>query len=148
MTSVFSWQNFQPLPCFILYLKAKLGCYSSYLLTSYFCILVPYDEKGTSFLGVSSRRYCRSSLNCSTSASLALAVRVQTWITVILNDLPWKGTVIILSFLRLPPSTAFWTLVDYEGYSVSSKGFLPTLVDIMGIWIKFTHSSPFQFTDS
>ena len=26
---------------------------------------------------------------------------------------------------------------------VSSKGFLPTVVDIMVIWVKFTHSSPF-----
>ena len=37
----------------------------------------------------------------------------------------------ILSFLRLHPSTAFRTLVDYEGYSTSSKGFLPTVVDVM-----------------
>ena len=28
------------------------------------------------------------------------------------------------------------SLVDYEGYSVSSMGFLPTVVDIMDIWIK------------
>jgi len=41
------------------------------------------------------------------------------------------------------PSTSFWTLVDYDGYSISSKGFLPTVVDIMVIWVKFTHSSPF-----
>ena len=34
-----------PWPCFILYSKAKLACYSRYLLTSYFCIPVPYDEK-------------------------------------------------------------------------------------------------------
>ena len=33
--------------------------------------------------------------------------------------------------------------VDCEGYSISSKGFLPTVVDIMVISIKFTHSSPF-----
>ena len=33
--------------------------------------------------------------------------------------------------------------VDYDGYSISSKGFLPTVVDIMAIWIKFTHSGPF-----
>ena len=25
----------------------------------------------------------------------------------------------------------FWTLVDYEDYSISSKGFLPTVVDIL-----------------
>ena len=55
---------------------------------------------------------------------------------------------VILSFLRLHPSTAFRTLVDYEGYSISSKGLLPTVVDIMVIWVKYTHSSPFSFTDS
>ena len=33
--------------------------------------------------------------------------------------------------------------IDCEGYSISSKGFLPTVVDIMAIWIKFTHSGPF-----
>ena len=33
-------------------------------------------------------------------------------------------------------------------YSISSKGFLPTVVDIMVIWIKFTHSGPFWFTGS
>ena len=50
-----------------------------------------------------------------------------------LNGLPWKCTKIILSFLRVHPSTAFQTLVDYEGYSISSKGFLPTVVDTMVI---------------
>ena len=35
------------------------------------------------------------------------------------------------------------SFVDYEGYSISSKGFLPTIVDIVVICIKFTHSSPF-----
>ena len=40
------------------------------------------------------------------------------------------------------------SFVDYEGYSISSKGFLPTVVDIMVIGIKFTYSSPFSFTDS
>ena len=28
--------------------------------------------------------------------------------------------------------------VDYDGYSISFKGFLPTVVDIMAIWIKFS----------
>ena len=32
------------------YSKAKLACYSRYLLTSYFCIPVPYDEKDIFFL--------------------------------------------------------------------------------------------------
>ena len=33
--------------------------------------------------------------------------------------------------LRLHLSTAFQTFVDYDGYSISSKGFLLTVVDIM-----------------
>ena len=39
----------------------------------------------------------------------------------------------MLLFLRLHPSTEFQTLVDYEGYSISSKGFLPTVVDTVAI---------------
>ena len=35
------------------------------------------------------------------------------------------------------------SFVDHHGYSISSKAFLPTVVDIMVIWVKFTHSSPF-----
>ena len=31
-------------------LKAKLGCYSGYHLTSYFCIPIPYDDKDSFFL--------------------------------------------------------------------------------------------------
>ena len=34
---------------------------------------------------------------------------------------------------EIAPSTAFQTLVYYEGYSISSKGFLPTVVDTMVI---------------
>ena len=64
--------------------------------------------KRTSFWGISSQRSCRSSQNLSTSAFSALLVWAQTWITVVLNGLPWKWTEIILSFLRLHPSTAFW----------------------------------------
>ena len=34
------------------------------------------------------------------------------------------------------------SFVDYDGSSISSKEFLPTVVDIMFIWIKFVYSSP------
>ena len=40
------------------------------------------------------------------------------------------------------------SFVDYEGYSISFKGFLPQIVDTIVIWINFAHSSPFEFTDS
>ena len=35
----------EPLPCFILYSKAKFACLSKCFLTSYCCIPVPYSEK-------------------------------------------------------------------------------------------------------
>ena len=34
------------------------------------------------------------------------------------------------------------SFVEYDGYSISSKGFLPTVVDIMVIWLPIIH--PFQ----
>ena len=40
------------------------------------------------------------------------------------------------------------SFVDHDGYSISSKGFLPKIAEIKVIWIKFTHLSPFEFTDS
>ena len=40
---------YYPLPCFILYSKAKFACCSRYFFTSYFCILVPYNEKDIFF---------------------------------------------------------------------------------------------------
>ena len=45
--------------------------------------------------------------------------------------------------LRLHPSIAFHTLLFTMKASISSKEFLPTVVDIMGIWVKVTHCSPF-----
>ena len=40
------------------------------------------------------------------------------------------------------------SLVDYEGYYTFPKGFLPTVLDIVVMWIKFAHSSPSEFIDS
>jgi len=49
----------------------------------------------------------------------------------------------ILSFWRLHPNSTYWeSFRDYEGYFISSMVFLPTVVDIMVIWTKFTHSFP------
>ena len=46
----------------------------------------------------------------------------------------------------LKMASKYWisdSFVDYYAYSISFNGFLPTVVDIMVIWIKFTHFSPF-----
>ena len=58
--------------------------------------------------------------------------------------LPWKLTEIILSFFEIALKYCISDFfVDYEDYSISSKRFLLTVVDIMVIWIKFAHSYPF-----
>ena len=83
-----------PLPCFVLYSKAKFACYSGISWFPTFAFDSPMIKRHL-FLDVSSRRSCKSSQNLSTSASSALLVGVHTWITVILNDLLWKRTKII-----------------------------------------------------
>ena len=51
----------------------------------------------------------------------------------------------ILSFFEIAPSYSISdSFVDYEGYSISSKGFLPTVADIMVIWVKFAHPVHFS----
>ena len=85
--------------------------------------------------GISSRSSCRCLQNHWTSVSSALVIGAQNWITVKLNSLPWKQTeniVILQAALKNHISKSY---VDYEGYSISSKGFLPTEVGIMVTWI-------------
>ena len=52
----------------------------------------------------------------------------------ILNGLPWKPREIILVVFEIASKFCILdSFVDYDGYSISSKGFLPTVVDIMVI---------------
>ena len=57
----------------------------------------------------------------------------KTWITVILNGLPWKQTEYSVIFETAPKYCILDSFVDCESYSISSKGFLLTVVDIMVI---------------
>ena len=50
----------------------------------------------------------------------------------ILNGLPWKQTDIVI-FEISTKNYISDSFVDYDGYSISSKGFLPTVVDIIFI---------------
>ena len=113
----------QPLSCFILHSKAKLACYFRYLLISYFCIRSSMMKR-ISIFGV-----LGGLLGHHRTVQLQLLhhwARTQTWITVILNGLPWKGTEIILLFLRLHRSIAFQTLLlTMRAYSISSKDSCP-----------------------
>ena len=127
----------------VLYTKAQSCLFSRYLLISYFCILIPHDEKDIFFLLLVQEGLVGLQITGQLSF-FGISGGAQTWITVMLNGLPrkmnWDYYVI---FESLPKFCILDSFVDDEGYSISSKEFLPTVVDIMVIWIKFTHSHPF-----
>ena len=100
--------------------------------------------KRASFWDVNSRRSCRSSLelfNFSFFSIIGQDIDLDycdiEWFTLEMNR---DHSVVFGITSKYCISDSF---VDYDGYSISSKGFFPTVVDIMIIWVKFTHSNPF-----
>ena len=91
--------------------------------------------KWTSFFGVSSERSCRSSQNFSFSFSV---FSVTGWgIGLDYCDTEWFAlktngdhSVVFEIASKYCISDSF---VDHDGYSISSKGFLPAVVDLMVI---------------
>ena len=74
------------------------------------------------------------------------------WVWVNSRSLWWTGRPGVLRFMESQKVGHDWetelncildSFVDHDGYSISSKGFLSTVVCIMIISLKFTHSSPF-----
>ena len=111
LTSVFLWQNFVSLyPASFCMPRPNLPGIS-WLLAFAFQFSMINRTFFFFFFGLCYRRSCRSSWNHSTSASLALVVGAYTWITVMLNGLPWKQTEVILSSFRLHPNTSFQILL-------------------------------------
>ena len=51
----------------------------------------------------------------------------------ILNGLPWKQTDRSVVFEIASKYCISDSLVDHDGYSISTKGFLPAVVDIMAM---------------
>ena len=129
-----------PLPCFILYSKAKLACYSRYLLASYFCILSPMMKR-TFFFGVSSRRCC------DLYRTSQLQLLYHQWLGYRLGLL-WCWMVCLrheqryCHFWGCTQGLHFRLLLTMRATPFLLR-FLPTVVVIMVIWIKFAHSCPF-----
>ena len=127
----------------ILYFKAKFACYSRCFLTSYFCISVPYNEKDI-FFGV---LILEGLVGLHRTIQLQL---LQPYWSEHRLGLLWHWMVCLgnkqRSFCHFEIASKYCILVsfvDHEGYSIYSKGFLPTIVDIMVIWVKVVHYSPF-----
>ena len=140
------WPTLLDLPCFILYSKAKFACYSGYLLTSYFFIPVLWNGgkwKGH-LLGVllleglvGHHRSVQPHFFSITGWGIDLDYCDIEWFA---SEMNRDHSLLFEIVSKYCISDSF---VDYDGYSISSKGSLPTVVDIMIIWVKFTHSSPF-----
>ena len=130
------------LPCFIPYSKAKFACHSRCFLTSYFCIPVPYNEKDIFWVLV-----LKGLVGLHRTIQLQLLQRYWLghrlgllWYWMVCLGPNRDHSVIFEIASKYCISDSF---VDHDCYSISSKGFLSTVVDIMVIWVKFTHSSPF-----
>ena len=123
-----------PVPCFILYSKAKCVCYSSYLLTSDFFILFPMMKRASFFLVFWKVLYVQLLWHQWFGYRFGL---LWCWMVCLCNKLR--------SFCHFWANQAPYldSFVDYKGYSISPIGFLPTVVDTMIILIKFAHSHPF-----
>ena len=130
MTSVFSWQNSVNLcPASFCTPRPNLPVTLGISRLPSFAFQSPIMKK-TSFLGVSSKGFCRSSQKHSTSTSSVLLVRAQTQITVILNGLSWKRNQDHSDAFEIAPKYCILdSSVGYEGSSIS-QGFLLTIVDI------------------
>ena len=122
----------QPQTCFVLYSKAKFACYSRQFLTSYFCIPVPYNEDNI-FLGCQFQKVLEvliEPFNISffsiTGQDIDLGCCDIEWFAFEMNR---DHSIIFETVLKY----SWDSFVDYDSYSVSSKGFLPTVVDIMVI---------------
>ena len=147
MTSVFSWQNSISL-CLASFRTPR----PSFSVTPDVSWLPTFSfqspiMKRTSFFGVSSGRPCvHRTIQPQLLWHWSLGYRLGLlwyWMLCLGNE--QRSFCRIWDCIQSAISDSF---VDHDGYSISSKGFLPTVVDIMVIWVKFTHSSPFQFADS
>ena len=129
MTSVLLAKLYQPLPSFILYSKAKFACYSRQLLTAYFCIPVAYNEEDIFFgcwfleglVGLH-RTIQLQLLQCYWSGAQTIYCDIEQFALETNRD---HSAIFEIEF-----KYCIWGFfVEYDGHSISPKGFLPTVVD-------------------
>ena len=142
MTSVFSWQNSISLcPASFCTPRPNLPVTPGVSWLPTFPFQSPIMKR-TSFLGVSSKR--SFSLHWTIQLQLLqrywlghrLGLLWSEWFSLEMNR---DHSVV---FQIAPKYCILDSLIDYDSYSISSKGFLPTVVDMMVIWVKFIHLQP------
>ena len=102
-------------------------------MTSYFSTPVPYDEKDI-FFGV---LVLEGLVGLHRTVQLQLLSITGWGIDLDYSDIEWFALKTnrdhSVAFEIAPKYCISDSFVDYEGYSISSQGFLPTVVDIMVI---------------
>ena len=131
MTSAFSWQNSISLCPASIWPKAKFACYSRCFLTSYFCIPVPYNEQDI-FFGCQFFKVLQVFIEPFNFGFFS----VNGWgIALHYCDIAWfaleRNRDHSVVFELASKYCILDSFVDHDGYSISSKGFLPSVVDIL-----------------
>ena len=125
MTSAFSW------PCFILHSKAKFACYFRCFFTSYFCILVPQKDIFFWVLVLQGLVGLHSTVQLQLLQRYWLGHRLDD------RDIEWFALEMNRNhFVVFEIASKYCisdSFADHDGYSISSEGFLPAVVDIMVI---------------
>ena len=108
-------------------------------MTSFFCIPVPYNEKDIFFwlLILEGLIGLLSLVGLHRTVQLQLLQHYWSGIDLGYCDIEWFALEMnrdhSLVFEIAPKYCMLDSFVGYDGYSISSKGFLPTVVDIMVI---------------
>ena len=99
-------------------------------MTSYFCIPVPYNEKGHLFLVL----VLEGLVDLHRTVQLQLLQRYWSGIHLDYHDIEWFALEMNRDYSVVFEIASKYCIldsfVDYDRYSISSKGFLPTVVDI------------------
>ena len=107
-------------------------------MASYFSVPVPYDEKDIFFGAL-----VLEGLVCL-HRTTQLQLLQHYWSGHRLGLLALEMNIDHSVVFEIAPKYCISdSFVDYEDYSIPSKGFLPSVVDIIIIRIKFAHSCPF-----
>ena len=122
-----------------------VACYSRYLLTSYFAFQSSMMKRTSFFFWC----YFQKVLQVFIELINFSFFGISGWsIDLDYCDVEWfaleKNQDHSVIFEIAPKYCILDCFVDYEGYSISSKGFLPIVVYIMVISIKFPHSIHFR----
>ena len=113
--------------------QGQFACYSRCFLTSFFCIPLPYNKKDTVFEVL----VLQGLVGLHITVQLQLLQHYCWGIDLDYCDIEWlpletnRDHSLVFEIASKYFISDFF--VDHDGYSISSEGFLPTVVDIMVI---------------